>query len=586
MSRRASGGTAPAPGIGLALAISLGAVVVSSCREADRTPPAPSPTTRATTGPAISPEGGAAAWFEDRAASSGIDFVCESGHESAFLFPEIILGGCALFDLEGDGDADLYLVQGGRNLRRPVTPDTPGNRLYRNDGDFRFADVTEGSGASDAGYGVGVAVGDYDDDGDSDLYVTNVGANVLLRNDGDGSFTDVTAVSRTGHPGWGTSASFLDYDADGDLDLFVVNYVQWAVEGEFDCRNAFGALDYCLPTNYGAPEPDVLYRNEGDGTFTDVSEFAGLHTATGNGLGIACADFDGDGRVDVFVANDTMLDQLWINRGDGRFEDEGLLRGCALDENGRAKAGMGVAVADLDGDLDRDLLVVNLEGETDSFYQNDDGFFSDRSAAHGLAGASRGFTRFGVGFMDFDNDGLLDLYQANGRVQLSPEPVTADGYAESNLVQRGLGTGGFETVTPIGGTATPLVATSRAAAFADLDGDGGVDVVVANRDAPPHVLRNVVAGRGHWIGFRVRERSGRDALGAIVTADVAGRTISRDVVSGYSYAAASDPVVHLGLGANERVESVTVRWADGAEERFGDFGAGSVVVLDRGAGRS
>jgi hypothetical protein len=523
-------------------------------------------------------------WFEEVAAAAGVDFRCDSGHRGRPLFPEIILGGCALLDYDSDGDLDLYLVQGGRNLLSAPTRRTEGNRLYRNDGGFRFADVTDGSGASDPGYGIGVAAGDYDDDGDCDLYVTNVGANVLLRNDGAGKFTDVTDASGTGHLGWGTSAAFFDYDADSDLDLFVVNYVVWTAAGELDCHNDFGAPDYCLPTNYEAPAGDVLYRNEGNGSFTDVTATAGIEAAAGNGLGLTCGDFDGDGRPDVFVANDTMLDQLWLNQGDGRFTDEGLLRGCALDENGRAKAGMGVAAADVDGDLDLDLLVVNLQGESDSFYMNDDGLFSDRSAAFGLAVPTRRYTRFGIGFVDFDNDGNLDLYYASGRVQRSPEPYTEDDYAEPNALMRGTAAGHFEPVTPRGGTARPLFETSRGAAFGDLDGDGGVDVVVVNRDGPVHVLRNVVQERGGWIHFRVLERSGRDALGAVVTSSVGGARVRRDVVSAFGYATANDPSVHLGLGPESGVTAVTVRWADGVEELFGDFEGGRTVVLRRGAG--
>jgi len=531
--------------------------------------------------PAPAPPG-ADPWFEEVSAASGVGFRCESGHRDALLFPEIILGGCALFDMDGDEDLDLYLVQGGRvDAPDPSTP----NRLYRNDGGLRFTDVTEGSGAEDPRYGVGVAAGDCDGDGDPDLYVTNVGRNTLLRNDGGGKFTDVTERSGTGSAAWGTSTAFLDHDADGDLDLFVVNYVNWSPEGEMDCYNDFGVRDYCLPTNYGAPAGDVLFRNEGDGTFTDVSEAAGLRTAFGNGLGVACADWDGDGRTDVFVANDTMMNQLWLNRGDGTFLDEALLRGCALDEHGKAKAGMGVATADLDGDLDLDLLVVNLAQETDSYFSNDGEFFSDRTATHGPGAASRPYTRFGVGFADFDNDGTLDLYEANGRVQLSAEPPTDDAYAEPNLLLRGTPGGGFETVEPAGGTREPLVATSRGAAFGDLDGDGGVDVVVVNRDGPAHVLRNVVKGRGAWISFRVAERSGGDALGATVTATVDGRRVRRDVASAYSYCAANDPRVHLGLGPASRVTDVRVRWVDGTEESFGDFEAGRAVTLRRGEGR-
>jgi hypothetical protein len=519
-------------------------------------------------------------WFEEVAAQAGVQFTCRSGHDQKFYFPEIILGGCALFDMDGDEDLDLYLVQGGSVL--PERDDDDGNKLYRNDGGFRFTDVSEGSGAADGGYGMGATTGDYDNDGDVDVYITKLGRDTLLRNEGGGKFTDVTEASGTGHPGWGTSAAFLDHDADGDLDLWVVNYVNWTREGEFDCYSDFGAQDYCLPTNYGAPASTILYRNEGDGRFADVTAEAGLRSSFGNGLGITHGDFDRDGRMDVFIANDTMMNQLWLNRGNGRFEDEALLRGCALDEHGKAKAGMGVVAADPDSDGDLDILVVNLDRESDSFYQNDGDFFSDRTAAVGLGAATRPYTRFGVGMIDFNNDGFLDLFEANGRVQSSPEPISADPYAEPNQLLRGTPEGTFEEVRPQGGTASPLIATSRGAAFGDLDGDGGVDIVVVNRDAPVHILRNVVKDRGRWIEFRVREMSGRDAIGAVVTCAVGDRKIRRDVLSAYSYASANDPRVHLGLGSNERVRDVRVRWADGRSDIFGDFDSNQVVELRRG----
>jgi hypothetical protein len=484
--------------------------------------------------------------------------------------------------MDQDGDLDAYLVQAG-------SPNRPGgagaqNRLYRNDGQGRFRDVTDGSGAGDRGYGIGVASGDYDDDGDADLYVTNLGPNVLLRNDGDGKFRDVSAAAGVDDPSFGSSAGFLDYDADGDLDLFVVNYVSWTPGAELTCYNGSGARDYCLPTNYNAPAADTLLRNDGDGTFTDVSVAAGLRAAFGNGLGLTIGDFDGNGWLDVFVANDTMLNQLWLNQGDGTFRDEALLRGCALDEHGKAKAGMGAATADLDGDLDLDLLVVNLTDQSDSIYRNEGGWFSDRTAQHGLGMATRPYTRFGVGLADFDNDGHLDLYEANGAVQRSGEPPAADPYAQPNLLLRGGPDGRFTERLPRGGTAEPLVHTSRAAAFGDVDGDGGVDVLVVNRDGPAHLLHNVVRERGHWILFRVLERSGRDALGATLTLRLGERRLRRDVSSAYSYCASNDPRVHVGLGAETTAREVRVRWVDGELESFGDFAADRIVELRRGRG--
>ena len=520
-------------------------------------------------------------WFEDVAATAGVEFVCLSGHSGPFLFPEIVLGGAALLDHDGDGDLDVYLVQGG-SITSPET--NPPNRLYRNDGDGSFTDVTAESGAGDTGYGIGAAAGDFDNDGDVDLYLTNLGPNTLLRNEGDGTFTDVTEASGSGDPGWGNSAAFLDHDHDGDLDLFVTNYINWTPATELTCYNNFGARDYCLPLNYNSPARDTLYRNDGDGTFTDVSQAAGLETAFGNGMGVAPGDYDGDGRIDVFVANDSMMNQLWINQGDGTFVDEALLRGCAIDEHGKAKAGMGVVPTDADDDGDLDLLVVNLFSQSDSFYRNDSGYFADRTAVKGLAMHSRPYTRFGVGLVDLDNDGWLDLYQANGDVVISAEPLTDDPFAQPNLLLRGGPDGRLEPVSPRGGVSPELIHTSRAAAFGDLDNDGGVDVVVVNRDGPAYVLHNVVQHRGNWLLLRVLDEHGRDALGAEVTLGLGSRRLRRDVQPAYSYCAGNDARVHVGLGDASTADDVRVRWTDGGRESFGDLAAGRVVTLRRGEG--
>jgi hypothetical protein len=488
-------------------------------------------------------------------------------------------GGAALFDMDGDGDLDLYLVQSGSVLKPDAK--SPSNRLYRNRGDGTFEDATAGSGTDVAGYGMGVAAGDYDNDGDADLFVTNAGPSVLLRNDGSGHFTDVTAAAGVGGRGWSTSAAFFDADADGDLDLFVLRYINWSVGGELPCFSLTGAPDYCSPRNYDAPLSDILYRNNGDGTFTDASDAAGLHAAFGNGLGVVVTDANRDGRPDVFVANDAMPNQLWINRGQGRFENEALVRGTAVDEDGSAKSGMGIDAVDLDDDGDEDVIVVNLDGESDSLYRNDGAFFSDATAAAGLRAISRPFTRFGTAWFDADNDGWLDLYQANGRVGQQAERFGDDVYAEPSLLFRGSSDGRFTEVKPRGGSAAPLIASSRAAAFGDIDNDGAIDIVVVNRDRAPFVLHNVAPNRGHWLLLRVLEPNGRDSLGAEVTAMVGGRRVMRTVRAAYSYLASNDPRVHLGLGAATTVANVTVRWPDGSTESFGDQPADRIVTLQR-----
>ncbi len=486
-------------------------------------------------------------------------------------------GGAALFDMDTDGDLDLYFVQSG-DVREPANKGD-GNRLFCNDGRGFFTDVTQGSGADVPGYGMGVAAGDVDNDGDTDLYVTNLGGNVLLRNDGGGRFSDVTRDAGVAGSGWSTSATFLDVDLDGWLDLFVTRYIDWSVGAERECYSLTGVPDYCSPKNYDAPSSNVLFRNDGDGTFTDISSRAGLHEAVGNGLGLVSADFDRDGRIDVFVANDGTPNHLWMNQGNGRFVESALIAGVAIDQDGAPKAGMGVHAADVDGDGDQDLLVVNLDTEADSYFRNDGRFFVDDTARAGLRTVSRRFTRFGMALLDFDNDGLLDLFEANGRVGLQSERYGDDPYAEPNVLLRGVPGARFEEVRPVGGTATPLVATSRAAAFGDVDNDGGVDIVVVNRDQTPHLLRNVVRPRGHWIAFRVVDSRGRDALGAELTVKVGNRSIRRDVRAGYSYLASNDPRVHMGLGAEMKVTSVEVRWPDGRRGTFGPFEADGVATI-------
>ena len=328
-----------------------------------------------------------------------------------------------------------------------------------------------------------------------------------------------------------------------------------------------------------------MFHNNGNGTFTDVSEKAGITAAVGNGLGVVAGDFDGDGRIDVFVANDRTPNHLWLNQGGGRFRESALAMGCAIDQDGTAKSGMGVYAVDADDDGDLDLLVVNLDGESDSFFRNQGRFFVDDTVSVGLRTPTRPFTRFGTALLDFDNDGALDLYEANGRVGRQSQVYSSDPYAEPSLLLRGFLGPRFEEVQPRGGTRAPLVATSRAAAFGDIDNDGGLDIVVVNRDSRPFLLHNVVRPRGHWIMLRVLDH-GRDALGAEVSMTVGSRTIRRDVRAAYSYLASNDPRVHVGLGQATAAREVVVRWADGSREAFGDVNADRITMLQRGSGRS
>ena len=523
------------------------------------------------------------AWFEEVSNEIGITYKLQTEITDRYLMPESVAGGGALFDMDGDGDLDAYFVQSG-SLLAGDTPQ-PTNRLFENLGDGTFKDITEGSGAEDPSYGMGVAVGDFDNDSDPDLYITNLGRNTLLRNDGGGVFSDITDSAGVGHEGWGTSTAFLDYDRDGDLDLFTCNYLNWSIQIEIQCYNTMGARDYCTPSNYDLASIDTLYRNNGDGTFTDVTTSSGIANAFGNGLGVVCADFNADGWIDIFVANDKTPDHLWVNQRDGTFSERALFSGCAVDQEGAAKAGMGVTVGDIDHDGDPDLMVCNLATESDSLFLNDNGFFSDGTIRAGLSTTSRKYTRFGMGWVDFDNDGHLDLYQANGRVAREERSFSENPYAEPNLLFRGLGGGKFKEISPPGGVTLPIFEQSRGVLFGDLDNDGGMDVVVLNINARTSVLHNVVENRGHWLMVRVLDEHGRDAYGAMISVTAGQRRITSEVRAAYSYLASNDPRVHIGLGEHgEDVTGVMVRWVDGTEEAYGNLSVDQIKVLKRGEG--
>lgn len=527
------------------------------------------------------------AWFEECAADSGIDFKHVSGHDKTFVFPEIMTTGAALFDMDGDGDLDAYLVQGGNwSQKNRVNDTTPGNQLYANNGAGVFENVSAGSGAEDKGYGMGVATGDYDGDGDVDLYLSNLNRNTLLQNDGAGHFVDVTEQAGVGGDVWSASSAFLDYDQDGDLDLFVTNYIYWNEDAEQPCQDPPRGLTYCSPKSYAAPTPDTLYRNDGDGTFTDVSLEIGLRSSKGNGLGVLCADFDGNGRQEIFVANDGTPNKLWVIGDDGKWSEKGLIKGCAVDDQGRAKAGMGVSAADLDFDGDEDLLVVNLKGEDDSLYRNDGGRFSDRTPRAGLAHISNKRTRFGVILRDFDHDGHIDIYQANGHVTHPIHTVGGDPFADHNNLIRGLDKMRFEEVQPTGGVSKPLIATSRAAAFGDIDGDGDLDILIHNRDTGAHLLRNIAPKNGHWILVQVLDKSDSEAIGATFEGKAGNKIMRRQVRTAESYCAASDGRLHFGLGEASQLTDIRITWADGQSESFETLAGDKIHTLRRGEGRT
>jgi hypothetical protein len=538
-------------------------------------------------------------WFTDVAEESGLRFTHVNGMSGKLYYAEIIAPGAAMFDYDNDGDLDVYLVQGQSLDPTPQGPRaaSTGGRLFRNDltvnadgtRTLRFVDVTEASGIKSRGYGMGVAAGDFNNDGCTDLYLTNLGPNQLLRNNCDGTFTDVSKQSRTDDPAWSVSASFFDYDRDGWLDLFVGNYLDWRADSSMPCFSASGRPDYCSP-NVFQPQPSRLYHNNRDGTFTDVTAASGIARDFGPALGVSTADFNGDGWIDLYVANDGQPNQLWINQRDGTFRNTGLLSGTALSAHGRAKAGMGVDAGDFDNDGDEDLFVTNLTGEGNDLYVNDGaGLFEEQSARSGLGPASRPYTGFGAAWFDIDNDGWLDTIVVNGAVQTIEALRNANDpfpLHQRKLLFRNLGNRRFEDATARGGAAFQLSEVSRGAAFGDIDNDGDVDVLVANNNGRPRLLINNVGSRNHWIGLRLAGKQGRDMLGAragIVLDD--GTTRWRRARSDGSYASASDPRVVVGLGQSAHVARIRVQWPGGATEERSAGGVDRYITLREGEGK-
>jgi hypothetical protein len=512
-------------------------------------------------------------------------------------FVEIMGAGAALLDYDDDGDLDLFLVQGG-SLDPEARASEPGDRLHRNDLDAagapRFVDVTAAAAVVESGYGMGAATGDYDGDGWIDLYVTNWGANELWRNRGDGSFERRGEAAGVDDTHWGVPAIFFDADRDGRLDLFVGNYVNFSAATHQRCMSALGVLDYCGPLTF-TPQPDLLYRNAGDGTFTDVSGAAGLRAAAPlPALGAAVGDFDADGWLDLYVANDQTPNHLWRGLGGGRFEEVALGAGCALDAEGRPQASMGVTIGDGDGDGDEDLFLTHLTEEHHTLYTNDGrGFFEDASARAGVVAPSWPLTGFGVGWIDFDGDGQLDLLSTAGAVKLIPSQVAENdplALRQACLLLRNTGGGRFAEVTQPADSPLAVETVGRGAAFGDVDNDGDTDVVLTANDGPVRLLLNQVGSRASWLGLRLVERTAggrdRDVLGAGVTLRRTGApALWRRVQTAGSYASASDPRVLFGLGGSDAIESVEVTWPDGTLEQWRELSPRRYHTLRRGEGQ-
>ena len=523
--------------------------------------------------------------FVDVTRSSNITFKHDNAASSQRYLIETMGSGVAWIDYDNDGYLDLFLANSAAT--KVYKPEHQlRSALYRNNGDGTFTDVTDkvGVGAVDL-FAMGVAVGDYDNDGFEDLYVVGYGRSILYHNNGNGTFTDVTEKAGVGNLGkWGSSAAWFDYDRDGKLDLIVANYVDFTPDRNLICLNE-GQPSYCHPNKYHGQTP-TLFHNDGNGVFTDVSRTSKIGLKAGNGLGVVCFDYNGDGWTDVFLANDSMENFLYRNKGNGTFEEVGIEAGVALGEDGKPEAGMGTDAADYDRDGLPDLFVTHLDLEYNRLYRNNgDGTFTDATFASKVGAGTFRMSGFGTRFIDYDNDGWRDLFIANGHVLDNIRKFHAGTeYAETKIVYRNVG-GTFQDVTKQLGPDLAEARVSRAAAFADYDNDGDIDVLVTNNGDQPQLLRNDGGNRNHWVEIRlVGTRSNRDGIGAKVQIVAHGIRQTDEAKGGMSYQAAHDPRLHFGLGHATQISLVTVVWPSGAVTKLTDVPVDRCITIKEGVG--
>ena len=517
---------------------------------------------------------------------TGIHFHHTDGSSGRRYIMETVTAGLALFDYDGDGLIDIYFVNGAP-LKGTQTTQTPRNALYRNEGDWKFRDVTEEAGVGDTGFGLGVAIADYDQDGSPDIYVTNFGPNVLYHNQGDGTFSEATATAGVAAGSTvGAGAAFLDIDADGDLDLYAANYVKFTYETNVD-RTVDGFPEYAGPKDY-PHEPDYLFRNNSDGTFSDISREAGIAEIASSGMGMVCADYDRDGDTDIFVLNDVAGNSLLRNDGRGKFEDVAIETGFAYNLNGHELGAMGLDCGDYDNDGWLDFFMTSYAGELPVLFRNlGDGFFEDTTLQSGAGAGSLPHVNWGTGFVDFDNDGDLDLFIAQGHLQdnieLYSDTIT---YKARNTLLMNSGPGSFANVSDQAGDGLLPVHSSRGAAFDDLDNDGDVDAVIVNSREAATLLRNDSSTGHHWLQLELGGLHGnRDAVGAQVTVVAGDLSQVKEVHSGRSYQSHFGSRLCFGLGPRDRVDRIEIRWLGGATQILRDVAVDQRWLIREGEDR-
>ncbi len=525
--------------------------------------------------------------FVNVAAEAKLAFKHENGASPQKYMPETMAGGSIILDFNNDGWPDIFFVNGG-SFTDKQTAAGARHRLYRNNKDGSFTDVTAGSGIGVSGFGMGACSADYDNDGWADLYVTSFGGNKLYHNKGDGTFTDVTPKAGVGSQLWSSSCAFGDIDNDGYVDLFVTNYVDFSVKNNKYCFYSGETRVYCHPNVYNGL-PDILYRNNGDGTFTDVSRQAGIYRTDGKGLGVVFGDYDNDGWPDIFVANDSVPNFLFHNKGKGVFEEVGLVAGVAVGNDGQPLAGMGADMGDIDGDGLLDIFVTNLDRQTHSLYRNlGKGLFANITFESGVAEATLPFVGFGSVFFDYDNDTDLDLAVANGdvidNVSLFRDSTS---YGQRNLLSQNDGTGKLREFGTAFGPGFALKKPSRSLSAGDFDNDGDLDLLIGNVGDTPDLLRNDGGNKNNSLLIRtVGSKSNRDGIGARLRLTVGGKVLLREVKAGSSYLSQNDLRVHFGMGHAARAEKLEIRWPSGVIDVLEDVAANETLTITEGRGVS